>query len=144
MRKRVLLMLLPVAAAIGLAQLGKLDGFIEARRRNHRRLYEHLQRYQDQLILPEATSGSDPSWFGFMVVIRENAGLKRRDLVAYLEKYQIQTRMLFAGNLLRQGHVATVPGEGFGTREHIRVSYATSIAELDRGLERMRSFLTAL
>ena len=100
---------LDLQAAIGLAQLGKLDGFIEARRRNHRRLYEHLQRYQDQLILPEATSGSDPSWFGFMVVIRENAGLKRRDLVAYLEKYQIQTRMLFAGNLLRQPAYAGIP-----------------------------------
>ena len=49
-----------------------------------------------------------------------------------------------AGNLLRQVHVATVPGEGFGTREHIRVSYATSMAELDRGLERMRKFFASL
>jgi aspartate aminotransferase len=49
-----------------------------------------------------------------------------------------------AGKLLREAHVATVPGEGFGTRDHIRVSYATSIAELDRGLERMRKFLGAL
>ena len=49
-----------------------------------------------------------------------------------------------AGRLLREAHVATVPGEGFGTREHIRVSYATSVTELDRGLERMRKFLAAL
>jgi aspartate aminotransferase len=49
-----------------------------------------------------------------------------------------------AGKLLREAHVATVPGEGFGTREHIRISYATSPAELDRGLERMRKFLASL
>jgi aspartate aminotransferase len=56
----------------------------------------------------------------------------------------VNTASELAGKLLRESHVATVPGEGFGTRDHIRVSYATSIAELDRGLERMRKFLGSL
>ena len=81
---------------------------------------------------------------GVKCTLPEGAFYGYPNISAFLGRGSIKTASDLAGNLLRQGHVATVPGEGFGTREHIRVSYATSIAELDRGLERMRSFLTAL
>jgi aspartate aminotransferase len=81
---------------------------------------------------------------GVKCTLPEGAFYAYPNISAFLGRGGIKTASDLAGNLLRQGHVATVPGEGFGTREHIRVSYATSIAELDRGLERMRSFLTAL
>src|SRR5205823_9578187 len=80
---------------------------------------------------------------GVKCTLPEGAFYAYPNISAFLGRGGIKTASDLAGNLLRQGHVATVPGEGFGTREHIRVSYATSIAELDRGLERMRSFLTA-
>jgi aspartate aminotransferase len=81
---------------------------------------------------------------GVKCTLPEGAFYAYPNISAFLGRGGIKTASDLAGNLLRQGHVATVPGEGFGTHEHIRVSYATSIAELDRGLERMRSFLTAL
>src|SRR6266480_454495 len=80
---------------------------------------------------------------GVKCTLPEGAFYAYPNISAFLGRGGIKTASDLAGNLLRQGHVATVPGEGFGTREHIRVSYATSVADLDRGLERMRSFLTA-
>ena len=88
-------------AAIGCAQLGKLPSFIEARRRNWRLLRDGLAGLSDRFILPEATLDSDPSWFGFLLTVRENAGFTRDHIVTYLESKGIQTRMLFAGNLLK-------------------------------------------
>lgn len=87
-------------AAVGCAQLEKLPSFAEARRRNHRYLTERLQKAGDRLILPEACPGSEPSWFGFMMTCGE--GVDKNRLVGYLEDNGVQTRMLFAGNLLRQ------------------------------------------
>jgi aspartate aminotransferase len=81
---------------------------------------------------------------GVRCTLPEGAFYAYPNISAFLGRGGIKTASDLAGNLLRQGHVATVPGEGFGTREHIRVSYATSVAELDRGLERMHNFLTAL
>ncbi len=81
---------------------------------------------------------------GVKCTLPEGAFYAYPNISAFLERGGIKTASDLAGNLLRQGHVATVPGEGFGTHEHIRVSYATSVAELDRGLERMRNFLSAL
>jgi aspartate aminotransferase len=81
---------------------------------------------------------------GVKCTLPEGAFYAYPNISAFLGRGGIKTASDLAGNLLRQAHVATVPGEGFGTREHIRVSYATSVAELDRGLERMRNFLTAL
>ena len=81
---------------------------------------------------------------GVKCTLPEGAFYAYPNISAFLGRGGIKTASDLAGNLLRQGHVATVPGEGFGTREHIRVSYATTVAELDRGLERMRTFLTAL
>jgi aspartate aminotransferase len=81
---------------------------------------------------------------GVKCTLPEGAFYAYPNISSFLGRGGIKSASDLAGNLLRQAHVATVPGEGFGTREHIRVSYATSVAELDRGLERMRNFLTAL
>ncbi len=89
-------------ASIGVAQLDRLDGFVAARRQNWAWYREQLQDLGDVLVLPEPTPGSEPSWFGFMVTVREGAPFTRDDLVKALEGQKIQTRMLFAGNLVRQ------------------------------------------
>jgi CDP-6-deoxy-D-xylo-4-hexulose-3-dehydrase len=96
------LKLTDMQAAVGLAQLAKLPRFIQARRSNFQRLTEGLKDLQDVLVLPQATPGSDPSWFGFPVAVRENAPFDRHGLVAFLEERRIATRLLFGGNLLRQ------------------------------------------
>lgn len=88
-------------AAIGCAQLEKLPGFIEARKRNWRLLRDGLDDLQDKFILPEATENSDPSWFGFLLTVKENAGFTRDNIVNHLEANGIQTRMLFAGNIIK-------------------------------------------
>ena len=88
-------------AAIGVAQLEKLPGFIEARKKNWRLLREGLAELADRFILPEPTPDSDPSWFGFLLTVREDAGFSRDEIVSHLEAKGIQTRMLFAGNLIK-------------------------------------------
>jgi CDP-4-dehydro-6-deoxyglucose reductase, E1 len=88
-------------AAIGCAQLEKLPDFIEARKRNWEILRNGLDGLGDKFLLPEATENSDPSWFGFLLTVRENAGFTRSQLVNHLESRGIQTRMLFAGNLTK-------------------------------------------
>lgn len=89
-------------AAIGLAQMDRLPGFVAARRANFSYLSERLASLADFLILPEATPGAAPSWFGFPITLREEAGVDRVDLLRYLDQYRIGTRLLFAGNLTRQ------------------------------------------
>lgn len=89
-------------AAVGLAQLQKLPQFIQKRRENFDFLYQQLADLQDVLILPEPTSESEPSWFGFLISVKEDAGFKRYELVKYLEENKITTRLLFGGNLIRQ------------------------------------------
>jgi len=88
-------------AAIGCAQLEKLPGFIEARQRNWQYLKDNLKDMDKYLILPEPTENSSPSWFGFMMTLKENAPFSRDQLVRHLEENKIQTRMLFAGNLTK-------------------------------------------
>ena len=88
-------------AAIGCAQLKRLDGFVAARRRNHARLLEALRRYEDRLLLPVAPPHTEPSWFAFVITVREDAGFTRRELTGFLEAARIETRHLFSGNLLR-------------------------------------------
>lgn len=89
-------------AAVGYAQLEKLPSFGEARRRNFNALYARLEKYQDVLLLPQATPNSDPSWFGFLITLKPEAPFTRHELVRHLEANRIQTRMLFAGNLIKQ------------------------------------------
>ena len=96
------LKLTDMQAAVGLAQLDKLDGFISARRANYRRLVDGLRDLDHVFILPEATPDSEPSWFGFPLAVRQGVGLVRNDVIAGLEQRGIATRLLFAGNLLRQ------------------------------------------
>jgi CDP-6-deoxy-D-xylo-4-hexulose-3-dehydrase len=90
-----------IQAAIGCAQLGRLDDFVAARRRNHAAVYDALSRHSDRLILPEATPNSAPSWFAFAVTVRNGVGFTRAELVSHLESRRIETRNLFSGNLLR-------------------------------------------
>jgi CDP-6-deoxy-D-xylo-4-hexulose-3-dehydrase len=92
-------------AAVGLAQLDRLNGFIAARRRNFAHLRDGLAELADVLILPEATPGSDPSWFGFPLTLREDAPFGREELVANLNGHGIGTRNLFGGNLVRQPYM---------------------------------------
>jgi CDP-6-deoxy-D-xylo-4-hexulose-3-dehydrase len=89
-------------AAVGVAQLQKLPGFIEARRRNFAALREGLGHLEEFLILPEATPLSEPSWFGFPLAVRAGGPFERNQIVRYLESRRIGTRLMFGGNLLRQ------------------------------------------
>lgn len=88
-------------AAIGCAQLERLDGFVAARKHNHARLLAALRPYEDRLILPVAPPNTDPSWFCFVITVRPDAGFTRGELTAFLEAERIETRSLFSGNLLR-------------------------------------------
>jgi CDP-4-dehydro-6-deoxyglucose reductase, E1 len=96
-------------AAIGCAQLGKLEAFIARRRANFDRLMDVLAPYEDRLLLPRALAHSEPSWFGFVVTVREDAGFSRAEMVRFLEANRVETRSLFAGNLLRHPAFQTIP-----------------------------------
>jgi CDP-6-deoxy-D-xylo-4-hexulose-3-dehydrase len=89
-------------AAIGCAQLEKLPEFIEIRKKNFEYLYKHLKKYEKHFILPQATKNSEPSWFGFPILLKESALFTRADIVNFLEENKIATRMLFGGNLTKQ------------------------------------------
>jgi CDP-4-dehydro-6-deoxyglucose reductase, E1 len=96
------LKLTDMQAAVGVAQLQKLDGFVVARRRNFNALREGLRGLEEFFILPEATDHSEPSWFGFPIAVRPEAPFTRNEVTAYLEERKIATRLLFGGNLTRQ------------------------------------------
>ncbi|MFN3145298.1 MAG: lipopolysaccharide biosynthesis protein RfbH [Paracoccaceae bacterium] len=96
-------------AAIGLAQLARLDEFVEARRRNWAYLRDGLVDLEDLLMLPQPTANSDPSWFGFCLTLRPEAKLDREDLLQYLNDRKVGTRLLFGGNLLRQPYMQGRP-----------------------------------
>ncbi len=89
-------------AALGLSQIAKLPFFIERRKENFRHLFNALKPLENHLMLPEATPGSDPAWFGFPIGVREVAPFTREDLIRALEAQKIGTRLLFGGNLIRQ------------------------------------------
>ena len=86
-------------AAIGCAQIKKFPEFVERRIRNFKRLKENLADMENKLILPEACENSSPSWFGFLITCK--AGVNRNKIVSYMESKGVQTRMLFAGNLIK-------------------------------------------
>ncbi len=89
-------------AAVGTAQLAKLPDFIEARKRNWRTLYNGLKKCDAYFVLPRTTGGSEPSWFGFPITVKENAPFSRNEITGYLEGSKIATRLLFAGNIVHQ------------------------------------------
>jgi CDP-4-dehydro-6-deoxyglucose reductase, E1 len=89
-------------AAVGVAQLKKLDSFVATRKQNFAALYAGLKDLEEYFVLPEPTANSDPSWFGFPLYVREDAGFSRNTWVQYLESQNIMTRLLFGGNLIRQ------------------------------------------
>ncbi|MCK4791338.1 MAG: lipopolysaccharide biosynthesis protein RfbH [Desulfobacteraceae bacterium] len=91
-----------IQAAIGIAQIKKLPGFIEKRKKNFQLLYENLRDLQEFLILPEPTARSEPSWFGFPIAVRPDAPFTRDELLRHLEQCNIGTRLLFGGNLIHQ------------------------------------------
>ena len=102
-------------AAIGCAQLEKLDRIVEARRKNWQTLYDGLKDLP-QLMMPEPEEGSNPSWFGFLIAVRPEAGFTRNELTGFLESRKIQTRNLFAGNLLRHPAFDEMRKSGEGYR----------------------------
>ena len=100
-------------AAVGCAQLKKFPKFVERRRENFARLRKAIENVSDKLILPEACENSNPSWFGFLITCKD--GISKNDVVRYVESHGVQTRMLFAGNIIRQPvfNEMRETGEGF-------------------------------
>jgi CDP-6-deoxy-D-xylo-4-hexulose-3-dehydrase len=92
-------------AAVGVAQLGHLDCFIEARRHNYKHLKDGLGSLEEFFIFPEPTAESEPSWFGFLLTVRESAPFTRDEIVRHLNEKRIATRLLFGGNLVRQPYM---------------------------------------
>ena len=88
-------------AAIGVEQLKKFPSFIERRRYNWERLRKALEPVEDKIILPEPVTNSRPSWFGFIITVKANAGVSRNQVTRYIEEKNIQTRLLFSGNLIK-------------------------------------------
>jgi CDP-6-deoxy-D-xylo-4-hexulose-3-dehydrase len=105
-------------AAVGVAQLKKLPGFIAARRANFAKLHAALSDLDDIFILPKATEHSDPSWFGFPLAVRGGAPTTRKQVVRFLESRNIATRLLFGGNLLRQPAYRDIRRRVIGTLEN--------------------------
>lgn len=89
-------------AAVGVEQLKKFPSFIERRKHNWARLHAALEDIQDRIILPEPAENSDPSWFGFLISVRPETGLNRNDVTKYIESKNVQTRLLFSGNIIKQ------------------------------------------
>ena len=140
-------------AAVGVSQLQKLDSFIEARNRNWQALRHGLADLSDVLLLPEPTPGSTPSWFGFALMVRDEAPFSRHDLVTYLESQGIGTRLMFGGNLLQQPAYAEVQARVVGDVPNARsvtdrvfwVGTYPGITEdmLQYQFEKIREFCTA-
>jgi CDP-4-dehydro-6-deoxyglucose reductase, E1 len=105
-------------AALGLSQLQKLDQFVAARKSNYAKLKNGLAKFSDKLILPEPTPGTSPSWFGFLITIKKNAGFSRNEIIAHLNKNNIGTRLLFAGDLRKQPYFKNITYREVGTFEH--------------------------
>jgi CDP-4-dehydro-6-deoxyglucose reductase, E1 len=124
-------------AAVGVTQLAKLDSFCAARRENWRFYRESLSGLEDVLVMPEPTAEADPSWFGFLMLVREGAPFTRDEIVRHLESRKIQTRMLFGGNLVRQPALTTLAEsaakEGLAQPFRVAGSLAVTDAVMSRG-----------
>ena len=95
-------------AALGLAQLKKLPDFINTRKKNFEKLKMGLSHLQNKIILPEPTPGSNPSWFGFLITLKANAGISRNEIISKLTDVNIGTRLLFAGDIRKQPYFKNV------------------------------------
>ena len=135
-------------AAVGVAQMDRLDDFVSRRKNNFSRLYEGLQEYQDRIILPVADDRADPSWFGFPITVQE--GQSRNELVQTLEKANIETRNVFAGNITLQPGYADIEkrvhGELVNTDRVMRDTFFVGVypglgePQIDFMLERFAEF----
>ncbi|SEJ50638.1 CDP-6-deoxy-D-xylo-4-hexulose-3-dehydrase [Cyclobacterium xiamenense] len=105
-------------AACGLAQLDKLEGFIQKRRENFSYLQNRLASLSDFIHLPEPTPNSEPSWFGFPITLKDGCGAERVQLTQYLDQHKVGTRLLFAGNLIRQPYFKSIPHRVVGSLEN--------------------------
>ena len=145
-------------AAIGCAQLDKLPHIIKARQENWQYLRDGLVDLADYLVLPEAETNSQPSWFGFLISVRTDAPFNREEIVAHLEKHNIQTRMLFAGNLLKHPCFDEMRATGDGYRvigELVNTDFVMnnafwigvypgmSVAKNDYMIEKIKEFVNA-
>ncbi|MBN8547142.1 MAG: lipopolysaccharide biosynthesis protein RfbH [Ignavibacteria bacterium] len=106
-------------AAIGAAQMDKLQSFCNIRRSNFKRYIKMFGKYPEHFILPEATKNSDPAWFSFIVTLKQSSPIRRDDLVKYLNQNLIETRSLFAGNMVRQ---PAFIGKNFRIADHLKNS----------------------
>ena len=109
---------LDIQAAIGLEQIKKLPMFTELRKQNFNKLYNKLKPLEKYFVLPKATENSDPSWFAFLITVKDNVPFTRADIVNYLESKKIMTRMLFAGNLIKQPGFMNIEHRVVGTLEN--------------------------
>ena len=116
-----------IQAAIGLAQLERLPNFISKRRENWQYLNDGIKSLSEFLILPEATNNSDPSWFGFCLTVKESSPKSRNKIVKELNELNIGTRLLFAGNILKQPGFMNTPrrvvGDLFNTNKIMEDSF---------------------
>ena len=109
---------LDLQAAIGLVQLERLAEFTRLRKKNFKTIAGFLKPYQDLFVLPRAAAGAQPSWFAFPITVKKNPWFTRDDLVAHLEEQKIETRMLFAGNILRHPGFRDIPKKVVGSLRH--------------------------